>query len=128
MPRDLTSTHGCAPLGLVVPAVRYELVRMDVDAWGQSLLYLGQPDTENRRGGPAERPTAYQPPLVRCRGLPPPVPALGALLDALEEEEEEVEDADSDADDIAASAAGPGAVSLNALAACLAVALARLRR
>lgn len=76
VPRDLTATHGCAPLGIVVPAVRYELVRVDVDSWGQSLLYLGQPDTENRRGGPSERPTAYQPALVRCRGLPPPVPAL----------------------------------------------------
>ncbi|KAK3908429.1 Protein APCDD1 [Frankliniella fusca] len=103
VPRDLTATHGCAPLGLVVPAVRYELVRVDMDSWGQSLLYLGQPDTENRRGGPAERPTAYQPPLVRCRGLPPPVPALtpalslGSLQDALALQDDDDDD-ESDAD------------------------------
>ncbi|XP_026273849.1 protein APCDD1-like [Frankliniella occidentalis] len=96
VPRDLTATHGCAPLGLVVPTVRYELVRVDMDSWGQSLLFLGQSDTENRRGGPSERPTAYQPPLVRCRGLPPPVPALSTLQDA--EDDDDDDDDESDAD------------------------------
>ena len=109
MPRDLTATLGCAPLGIVVPAVRYELLRVDVDAWGQSLLYLGQPDTENQRGGPSERPTAYQPALVRCRGLPPPVPALAFPgLQALLDEEQHV-DVDVDS---GSSPASPSALLL----------------
>ncbi|KAJ9578438.1 hypothetical protein L9F63_005358 [Diploptera punctata] len=69
--RDLTASRGCAPLGIIVPITEYELVRVEVDALGNHLLLMGQPDTENRRRGPKERPTAYQLPLIQCRSLPP---------------------------------------------------------
>lgn len=124
--RDLTAAHGCAPLGLVVPAIRYELVRVDVDTWGQSLLYLGQPDTENRRGGPAERPTAYQPPLVRCRGLPPPVPAMPPI-EAMEEEEDANGVAD-DQDYLTSASARSRSAASHHVAAGLTVCLALLKR
>nr|CAD7462722.1 unnamed protein product [Timema tahoe] len=67
VPRDLSRSHGCSDLGILVPSVEYETVRVDVDSLGSSLLLLGQPDTDNRRRGPEDRPTAYQPPLVQCR-------------------------------------------------------------
>nr|CAD7406626.1 unnamed protein product [Timema cristinae] len=65
--RDLSRSHGCSDLGILIPSVEYETVRVDVDTLGSSLLLLGQPDTDNRRRGPEDRPTAYQPPLVQCR-------------------------------------------------------------
>nr|CAD7200597.1 unnamed protein product [Timema douglasi] len=67
VPRDLSRSHGCSDLGILIPSVEYETVRVDVDTLGSSLLLLGQPDTDNRRRGPEDRPTAYQPPLVQCR-------------------------------------------------------------
>ncbi|XP_069701328.1 protein APCDD1-like [Periplaneta americana] len=69
--RDLTPSRGCAPLGIIVPSTEYELVRVESDAQGNILLLMGQPDTDNRKRGPKDRPTAYQLPLIRCRSLPP---------------------------------------------------------
>lgn len=128
VPRDLTAAHGCAPLGLVVPAIRYELVRVDVDSWGQSLLYLGQPDTENRRGGPSERPTAYQPPLVRCRGLPPPIPALPALEDLAMEEDDDANALTDDRDYLTSAGTRNHGAAARLVAASCTVCLALLRR
>lgn len=71
VPRDLTPSRGCSPLGIIVPSTEYELVRVEMDAQGNSLLLMGQPDTENQRRGPRDRPTAYQLPLIQCRILPP---------------------------------------------------------
>ncbi|XP_063235855.1 protein APCDD1-like [Bacillus rossius redtenbacheri] len=64
---DLTPAGGCPALGLVVPSVEYETVRIDVDPQGASLLLVGQPDTDGRRRGPGDGATAYQLPLVQCR-------------------------------------------------------------
>lgn len=71
VPRDLTPSRGCSPLGIIVPSTEYELVRIEMDAQGNSLLFMGQPDTDNQRRGARERPTAYQLPLIHCRSLPP---------------------------------------------------------
>ncbi|PSN52734.1 Protein APCDD1 [Blattella germanica] len=71
VPRDLTPSRGCAPLGIIVPSTEYELVRVEIDAQGNPLLLMGQPDTENRKRGPKDRPTAYQLPLIHCRSLSP---------------------------------------------------------
>ncbi|KDR20294.1 Protein APCDD1, partial [Zootermopsis nevadensis] len=70
VPRDLTPSRGCAPLGIIVPSTEYELVRVEMDAQGNQLLLMGQPDTDNRKRGPRDRPTAYQLPLIHCRSLP----------------------------------------------------------
>jgi hypothetical protein len=71
VPRDLTPSRGCAPLGIIVPSTEYELVRVEMDAQGNPLLLMGQPDTDNRKRGPRDRPTSYQWPLIHCRSLPP---------------------------------------------------------
>lgn len=71
VPRDLTPSRGCAPLGITVPSTEYELLRVEMDAQGNPLLLMGQPDTDNRKRGPRDRPTAYQLPLIHCRSLPP---------------------------------------------------------
>ncbi|XP_068081967.1 protein APCDD1-like [Anabrus simplex] len=80
IPRDLGPSLGCAPFGIAVTGVEYELVRVEVDIHGNPLLFLGQPDTDNRRRGPGDRPTAFQPPLVQCKA--PPLHSLPyAILD-----------------------------------------------
>jgi hypothetical protein len=71
VPRDLTPSRGCPSLGIIVPSTEYELVRVEMDAQGNPLLLMGQPDTDNKKRGPRERPTAYQWPLIHCRSLPP---------------------------------------------------------
>lgn len=71
IPREMSSTNGCPTLGLVVPSIEYELLKLEVDFYGFSLLYMGQADTEGKRRGIKDRPTAYQLPLVQCKNLPP---------------------------------------------------------
>ena len=77
---DLSLSPGCALLGIGVPNLDYDIVRVDMDDWGSALLYFGQPDTDNKRRGPDERPTSYQLPLLRCRGGPPSLPGSGKSL------------------------------------------------
>lgn len=80
VPREMSSTHGCATLGLVVPSIEYELLKMELDFQGSPLLFMGQADTDNRRRGVKERPTAYQPPMVQCQNLPPYSESLRDIL------------------------------------------------
>ncbi len=69
--QDITPTGGCAALGLKLPLLERELLKMEETPGRKLLLYLGQIDTEaNSSGGGASfgrRPTSYQPPLVQCR-------------------------------------------------------------
>ncbi|KAF4529275.1 hypothetical protein B566_EDAN016985 [Ephemera danica] len=68
--QDVTPTGGCEALGVTVPIIERELLKIDMDRTGNSLLYLGQVDTERGgvdTGGDTVRPTAYQSPLVQCR-------------------------------------------------------------
>lgn len=80
VPREMSSTNGCPTLGLVVPSIEYELLRLEVDFHGSWLLYMGQADTEGKRRGAKERPTAYQPPLIQCHSLPPHSENLREIL------------------------------------------------
>lgn len=95
--KDLGPTRGCAMLGLLIPVTEYELIKLEIDnqvyisptflrvtflrdhnrnilnvQQGTPLLYMGLPDTENKRRSFLERPTSYQPPLIQCSTSPFP--------------------------------------------------------
>ncbi len=74
--QDITPTGGCAALGLKLPLLERELLKMEETPVGRKLLlYLGQIDTDanssngdhHRPGAAGRRPTSYQPPLLQCR-------------------------------------------------------------
>lgn len=70
VPRELSSTNGCLQLGILIPSIQYEIVRIDMDFRGSTLLLMGQADTENQPRTKYQRPTAYQDPLIHCAELP----------------------------------------------------------
>lgn len=64
--QDVTSTGGCDVLGIILPNVEFEVIRMEVFN-SQTLLYVGQRPTDNRPLKNKEfRPTSFQQPLVKC--------------------------------------------------------------
>ena len=64
--QDVTDSKGCPPLGITVSAIEYELIRLDTDHH-KILLFMGQrPTRAELLHGPSQRPTSFQPPLVRC--------------------------------------------------------------
>ncbi|XP_017772834.1 PREDICTED: protein APCDD1-like, partial [Nicrophorus vespilloides] len=68
--QDLSSTRGCAQLGILVPSVHYDIVKVEINYEGNCLLYLGQFDTDNMPTTNADRPSAFQEPLVKCGEAP----------------------------------------------------------
>lgn len=77
--QDVTSTKGCLGLGLRVPATEFDLVRMEIDHHGNTVLHLGHVDTNYKRQrlhppheghAQTKRPTSYQTPLIQCRTYP----------------------------------------------------------
>ncbi|KAM7283632.1 putative protein APCDD1 [Ixodes scapularis] len=69
-PQDVTLAGGCYLLGLSVPSTKYEVVKMEVDMYGNALLFLGDVDTDGGVTLPERRATAYQTPLIQCRVFP----------------------------------------------------------
>ncbi|XP_033754236.1 protein APCDD1-like [Pecten maximus] len=64
--QDVTSTGGCDVLGIILPNVEFEILRMVVSE-RQSLLYVGQWTMNNiALRNKDSRPTSFQQPLVRC--------------------------------------------------------------
>ncbi len=73
---DITPTGGCAALGLKLPLLERELIKVEREAKGDKLLlYLGQIATdanaENKHKPEPKRPTSYQPALLQCRQREP---------------------------------------------------------
>lgn len=66
IPKELSTTNGCAPLGITLPSVLTDIVKFEVDYKGSSLLFLGQVHTDIMHPESIERPSAFQLPLVKC--------------------------------------------------------------
>lgn len=64
VPKELAMTNGCVSLGVFIPSVRFDVVKVEMDYQGSWLLFLGQADTNNLPAD--ERPTAFQLPMVKC--------------------------------------------------------------
>lgn len=64
--QDISLTNGCVPLGIIVPSVQYDIIKIEMNYEGACLLFLGQPDTDNLPRTKMERPTAFDFPLVKC--------------------------------------------------------------
>ncbi|EEZ99750.1 Protein APCDD1-like Protein [Tribolium castaneum] len=64
VPKELATTNGCVSLGVFIPSVRFDVVKVEMDYKGSWLLFLGQADTNNLPQD--ERPTAFQLPMVKC--------------------------------------------------------------
>lgn len=77
---DVTPTGGCSGLGLKVPQMELELLKLETKKMYNNehlFLYLGQIETdyvtnEKVRNGhiKSKRPSSYQPPLVQCHEDP----------------------------------------------------------
>jgi hypothetical protein len=63
--QDVTMSEGCQVLGMEVPHIEYELVRMEKNHHNP-MLFLGQRPTHGNNFSPSRRPTSFQGPLVRC--------------------------------------------------------------
>jgi hypothetical protein len=66
VPKELATTNGCIYLGIFIPSVRFDVVKVEMDYQGSWLLFLGQADTNNLPTTMSDRPTAFQLPLVKC--------------------------------------------------------------
>lgn len=66
VPQELTLTYGCMQLGIVLPAVQYDIVKVEIDYDGNFLLYMGQADAQNGLRNIFNRPTSFQCPLIKC--------------------------------------------------------------
>ena len=75
VPMDVTPTGGCAGIGLKVPLLEHDLLKMSATrghgsgGGGRLLLYLGQTETDPKHIW-KRRPTSYQPPLIQCHSNP----------------------------------------------------------
>ena len=64
--QDLSITKGCRPLGLRVPHVEYELMKIEKDHHKYK-LYVGQRRSDGKSPTtPDDRPTSFQPALIKC--------------------------------------------------------------
>lgn len=76
--QDVTSTGGCLGLGIRVPTIASDLLKMDLNVVGHSQLYFGiaENSVEMAPGDSSSsgralplRPTSYLPPMEQCRSV-----------------------------------------------------------
>ena len=65
--QDVTSTGGCFGLGIQVPSVTNDLLKMDLDHLGNPQLYFGSAVNPMESHVEIIKPTSYLPPLQHCR-------------------------------------------------------------
>ncbi|KAJ8303546.1 hypothetical protein KUTeg_019942 [Tegillarca granosa] len=66
MQQDVTSTGGCLTLGITLPNVEFEIMKMEIRN-RRIYLYIGKrPSDGHSMRTPDRRPTAFQSPLVKC--------------------------------------------------------------
>ena len=74
--KEIPSKQGCPSIDIVNPAVRYDIIKLDMDyyySWGNDssyILLLGDEGTINAAQGPKARPTAFEYPLMQCDSEP----------------------------------------------------------
>lgn len=80
--KELSQTGGCHQLGIVLPSVQRDVVKVEMDYTGSCLMFLGQVDTDFSMdsNGDRERPTAFQLPLSKCSGGSTYLPELWEIL------------------------------------------------
>ncbi|XP_048525818.1 protein APCDD1-like [Dendroctonus ponderosae] len=80
--KELSLTGGCNQLGIVLPSVQLDVVKVEMDYSGSCLMFLGQVETDFSMdsNGNSERPTAFQLPLSRCGGGSTYSPELWDIL------------------------------------------------
>lgn len=66
VPKELSSTKGCGPLGITLPSIMMDIIKLEMDYKGSVLLFLGQVETDSMHTISTERPSAFQLPLVKC--------------------------------------------------------------
>ena len=64
--QDLSITKGCRPLGLRVPHVEYELMKIEKDHHKYKLFVGQRPSDGKSPVTPDDRPTSFQPALIKC--------------------------------------------------------------
>lgn len=67
--QDVTHTNGCETLGIRLPYIEYDLMKMEYKHWKYH-LFIGQRPTDGKPiKSPERRPTSFQAPLVKCEPM-----------------------------------------------------------
>ncbi|KAJ8967445.1 hypothetical protein NQ317_015256 [Molorchus minor] len=82
VPKELSSTNGCVQLGIILPSIQNDIVKLEMDYKGACLLYLGQVETDTLQPSTTKRPSAFQLPLVKCGEVPGYSQSLRDILDS----------------------------------------------
>lgn len=65
--QDVTKTGGCLPLGLKVPSKENEIIKLEINEFGEMNMFLGQTPTKLYTSkNSKQRPTSWGPQLKRC--------------------------------------------------------------
>ncbi|KAF7264180.1 hypothetical protein GWI33_000497 [Rhynchophorus ferrugineus] len=86
VPKELSTNGGCPQLGIVLPSVQRDILKLEMDYKGACLLFLGQVDTDivyksySSESDGKTRPSSYQLPLVKCGDVPAYSEGLRDLL------------------------------------------------
>lgn len=69
--QDVTSTGGCSTLGINLPSVEHELLKIE-KSHNKKLLFIGQRPTDQGVRPVGELPTSFQEPLLQCTNAQDP--------------------------------------------------------
>lgn len=67
--QDVTSTNGCATLGIELPKVEFQLLKLDKEHHNERLFIGHRPTEGNDMSAREKRPTSFQEPLIKCTTL-----------------------------------------------------------